>query len=281
MNRGTDIDAFAGAVAVDEADIDLARCALLIAKSEYASLEIEAYLERIDDMAARVRERLFEPDELGEVIDALNDFMFREQGFSGNVRNYFDPRNSFLNEVIERRLGIPITLSLLYMEIGRRVGLPLAGVSFPGHFLVKITVEAGDIVLDPFLGGISLSREELENRLHGAQDNRPGHWPDIEQLIAPASNKEILVRMLRNLKSIYVKNGDHARALRMIQHMLCVTPNDAREIRDRGVMLQNLECYRAASSDYQRYLELAPDADDAEDVRARYIDTYRSSQRLH
>jgi regulator of sirC expression with transglutaminase-like and TPR domain len=197
------------------------------------------------------------------------------------VDDYFDPRNSFLNEVLDRRLGIPISLSVLYMEVGRRVGLDLQGVSFPGHFLVKLAVHAGEIVIDPFMGGASLSKDDLEYRLSGIYKNRSRPGPELSEVLTAASSKEILVRMLRNLKGIYVKAGDFERALNMVQHTLQLRPHDARETRDRGYIYQRLECFRAANADFQRYLELAPDADDVEEIRGRYVDTYHAGARLH
>ena len=265
---------------VDES-IDLGAVALCIARSEYPDLDARRYLKRLDQMAAVVSKRLPPSLELADVINAMNEYLFGELGFEGNVDDYFDPRNSFLNEVMERRLGIPITLSLLYMEVGQRVGLPLHGVSFPGHFLVKLSVDGGDIVLDPFVGGASLSKEDLEFRLRGIYEVDDDLDGALATLLAPATKRDIIMRMLHNLKGIYMRNGDLERALKMVQHIVALRPQHAPEIRDRGVLFQELECFGAAREDFRRYMELAPAAEDAEDVRGRFIEMERASRRLN
>ncbi|UCH53918.1 MAG: transglutaminase family protein, partial [Pseudomonadota bacterium] len=154
-------------------EFDLAEAALLLAKDEYPALDVGAYLARLDRLGADLRARIPENSPLEQTILALNAFLFEEHGFLGNTDNYYDPRNSFLNEVLDRKLGIPITLSIIYMEIGRRVGLPVEGVSFPGHFLVKFGTDHGDLVIDPFAGGIPLSEEDLLDRLEETYGELP------------------------------------------------------------------------------------------------------------
>lgn len=282
MRSGSDpYTEFAELAARPAEDIDLAQAALVIARSEYPNIAVGDYLARLDDMANAVAARTFGARPATTVLQTMNDYLFAEQGYSGNVQDYFDPRNSFLNDVIDRRLGIPISLSIIYLEVGRRLGLALQGVSFPGHFLVKLGVSGGDVVIDPFLRGVSLSREELEHRLAEAHRGRHRPQPDLADVLVAASTRDILVRMLRNLKGIYVKKGDFERALRMVQHVLQLRPHDPRETRDRGYIYLRLECVRAANADFQRYLELAPEAEDAEDIRARYIDTLQAGARLH
>lgn len=272
---------FAELLSQPDEHIDLARGALLIARMEYPELAIGDYLERLDRMAEVVRERLGSSADLPDALRALNQYLFVELGFAGNIEAYFDPRNSFLNDVLERKLGIPISLSVIYMEIGRRIGLPLMGVSFPGHFLVKLSVDAGEIVLDPFSGGLSLSKEDLEFRLHGVYEpEEPGELP-LGDLLEAASKRDILVRMLRNLKAIYLGNQDLHRALNVAQRLLLLEPGEPREIRDRGLIYLQLECFRPAAKDLERYLREVPQAEDAEEVRARYINARRAGQHLH
>src|SRR4051812_26816935 len=146
-------------LARDDARIDLARACLMIAQDAYPELDLERYLGEIERMALRLRSRLPQANGAEERIVALNEFLFGELGFRGNAGDYYDPRNSYLNEVIERRTGIPITLAVLYMELGRRIGLPLQGVSFPGHFLVRLRLRGGTLVLDPFAGGAPQSSD--------------------------------------------------------------------------------------------------------------------------
>lgn len=264
----------------DEA-IELAAAALQIASSEYPDLDVAGYLRRLDEMADVVTRRLSPEPELVDIISAMNAYLFDEMGFEGNVDDYFDPRNSFLNEVMERRLGIPISLSVLYMEIGQRLGLPLLGVSFPGHFLVKLTVDGGDIVLDPFVGGHSLSKEDLEFRLRGVYEIDDDVDEALATFLAPATKRDIIVRMLHNLKGIYLRNGDLQRALNVVQHILVLRPRHASEIRDRGLLFQELECFSSAREDYRRYLDLSPSAEDVEEVRGRLIEMERASRRLN
>src|SRR5690606_36981665 len=181
-------------------DVSLAEGVLWIAASEYPDLAVDDDLARLHEMAAKLRGRLRADVATAEKLLALNHYLFDELGFSGNNDDYYDPRNSFLNEVLERRLGIPITLGVVYIEIGRRIGLGLHGVSFPGHFLVKCALRDGVVVLDPYSGGVSLGVEELQQRLRAAGSTADVDDALLSHLLSAASNKEVLARMLRNLK---------------------------------------------------------------------------------
>jgi regulator of sirC expression with transglutaminase-like and TPR domain len=267
--------------ALPDEHINLAEAALLIATEEYPGLNVEAYLGRIDEMAAVLQRRLRQDISTTDTIIALNHYLFRELGFAGNMEEYYDPRNSFLNDVIDRRLGIPITLSILYLEIGRRIGLPLYGVSFPAHFLVKCTVRDGAIVLDPYAKGASLGLDELRARLknwHGGIEPDPGL---IRNLLVAAGNREILARMLRNLKGIYLRRGDLARALAAANRSIMLRPDEADEYRERAAIYLELECFRAALSDFRRYLTLKPDAPDADGIAIRIGELQRIASRLN
>ena len=272
---------FLANIAGADESIALGAAALQIARSEYPDLDIPRYLRRLDRMASVVTKRLPPEPELADIINGLNGYLFGELGFEGNMDDYFDPRNSFLNEVMERRLGIPITLSVIYMEVAQRVGLPLCGVSFPGHFLVKLSVDGGDIVLDPFVGGVSLSKDDLEFRLSGVYEIDDDLDDTLAALLAPARKRDIIVRMLHNLKSIYLRNGDLRRALNVVQHIVVLRPRHAPEIRDRGLLYQELECFSSAREDFRRYLELSPTADDVEEFRGRFIEMEHASRRLN
>jgi regulator of sirC expression with transglutaminase-like and TPR domain len=268
-------------VAQPEEDLNLAEAALLIASAEYPTLDIARYLAHFDRMADTIDRRLNGPFSPGRVILELNRFLFDEEGFVGNIQDYFDPRNSFLNEVMERKLGIPISLSVIYLEVGQRLGLPLVGVSFPGHFLVKLSVRAGDVVLDPFLGGQSLTPEDLEQRLSSVLPSHQANRIDVPSLLGPAGKKEILLRMLRNLKAIYATARDPRRALEIVRKSLIIDPDQPYEVRDRGYLYEGLSCFRAAVLDYDRYLDMLPHADDAEAVRERRILAQRAVASLH
>jgi regulator of sirC expression with transglutaminase-like and TPR domain len=258
---------FAQLVSGSEDALDLAEAALLIAQEEHPQLDVSAYLHRLEELAAAVRARLSESPSPSDIVLNLNIHLFREEGFRGNTSAYYDPANSFLNEVLDRKTGIPITLSVVYIEVGRRLGLPLVGVGFPGHFLVKYTGPEGDVVLDPFLGGLTLDHQQLAHKLQTMYGEQNPFLAQIPQLLAPASKKDILVRMLRNLKGVYLQKNDFPRALSVIERILLVEPDVPAEIRDRGSVHQRLGHLQAALRDFQRYVTLAPRAEDAEAVR--------------
>jgi regulator of sirC expression with transglutaminase-like and TPR domain len=218
---------------------------------------------------------------------ALNQFLFEDLGFVGNTREYYDPRNSYLNDVIDRKTGIPITIAVVYMEIGRRIGLPLAGVSFPGHFLVRLKLRSGTLVLDPFSGGTPLTEPELRERLRrvipdGATDDVPVAELPLDQFLEPATNRQILARVLRNLKGIYHREAPNPeRLLDVLNRMLLVTPDASAELRDRGFLYQRLECYRAALKDLTDYAEREPDAPDLDEVRSKLMELSAFCARLN
>jgi len=256
--------------AMRDEDVSLAEGALWIAAGEYPRLEIGEYLARIDAMALTLRKRLRADIATAEKLLALNHYLFDELGFSGNGDDFYDPRNSFLNDVLERRLGIPITLAVVYIEIGRRIGIGLHGVSFPGHFLVKCALRDGMVVLDPYARGRSLDVEELQQRLRAAGAPADVDASILGHLLSAAPCKEILGRMLRNLKGIYAEQGDWLRALAACERVIALRPDDAgEEYRDRAGIYLKLECFRAALGDLGTYLRQRPGADDAAQVRAR------------
>lgn len=253
------------------ADFDLAEAALLIAQSEQPTLNISAYLQRLDTLAATVRTRLPDTSEATAIVEQLNILLFQEEKLTGNATDYYDPRNSFLNEVLDRKVGIPITLSVIYMEVARRVGLPLLGVGFPGHFLVKYSGPYGDLVLDPFHGGAQLTREQLAQKLCEMYGDGNPFLAQIPNLLTPASKREILIRMLRNLKGVYLQRNDFSRALQSIEWILLIDPALATEVRDRGAVHQRLGRLQAAAQDFRRYLQMAPKAEDAEAIRGMLV----------
>jgi regulator of sirC expression with transglutaminase-like and TPR domain len=283
---GAPLEAFEIAVRQDDTRIDLARACLLIAQDAYPGLDVERYLAEIDGLAIRLRSRL--PDRGGaeEKVMALNQFLFGDLGFVGNTRDYYDPRNSYLNDVIDRKTGIPITLAIVYMEVGRRIGLPLAGVSFPGHFLVRLKLRSGTLVLDPFSGGTPLAEDELRERLQrvipdGATDNVPVADLPLDQFLEPATKRQILARLLRNLKGIYRETEKPERMLDVLNRMLVVAPDANGELRDRGFVYHKLECYRAALQDLQKYVEREPDAPDGDEIRVRLMELSALCARLN
>jgi len=280
------LQAFEKILAEKEERIDLAHACLLIAEDAYPGLEVERYLGEIERMAMRLRGRLPKDDGAEERVVALNQYLFEDLGYWGNTEAYYDPRNSYLNEVIDRKTGIPISLAVIYLEVGRRIGLPLEGVSFPGHFLVRLRVRGGMLVLDPFSGGAPQSQDELRARLErviprSAAGNLPVSELPLDQFLEPASTRQILARMLRNLKGIYRETDKPERLLEVLNRILVVVPEASTELRDRGLVYQRLECYRAAYKDLTDYVEREPDAPDYYEVRARLTELSTLCARLN
>jgi regulator of sirC expression with transglutaminase-like and TPR domain len=252
-------------LALPDDAIDLAQAALLIARQEYPDLEVGRYLLRLDDMAAEIGARLRGGEGAMSRIAHLNRYLFDDLGFRGNAEEYDDPRNSFLNDVLDRRLGIPISLSTVYMEIGRRLGFPIHGVSFPGHFLVRwLERDRQDILLDPFHRGRIMSEDECRRRL---DESLGGRIPFRTDLFGRARTRDILERMLLNPKVLYEKEHDFHRALRAQHSLLCLRPDEAALLRERGLLHFRIACFAEARADLEAYLERAPRAPDADTVR--------------
>ncbi len=259
------LEEFRQAVLGRDAEIDLARTALLIAKTEYPALDLERYLFWLDRLAAEAGARRLARDPLGR-LHRLREFLFGEIGFRGNVKEYFDPRNSFLNDVLDRKLGIPITLSLVLMEVGRRLGLDIKGIGLPAHFIVGVEIEGDQVLLDPFHGGTLLtpdSAQEVVSRVLG----RPVTLQ--EEHFAPVTKRQFLARVLRNLKAIYWRRGEWPKVLPVVERLLALEPDSPEEIRDRGVVLVHLGEFTRGIADWERYLNLCPHAPDAETVRSQ------------
>ena len=266
---------------VSREHFDLAEASLLLAQDAYPGIEVAGYLGRLDDIAGAIHRRLAGDAFAEQKVRALNYYLFNELRYCGNIDDYYDPRNSYLNEVMERRTGIPITLSIVYLEIGRRIGLNLKGVSFPGHFLVKLSVKRGELVLDPFTGGEAQSEADLRQRLAQVLPSGQAERAKLEQYLEPATPRQIIARVLRNLKNIYLQTGKLEPALAVMHRMLLVVPESAEELRDRGLLYQQLECFRAALSDLQNYLRRRPDAPDATEVHGKIVELRQASAKLN
>ena len=267
-------------------DPDLAVAALMIARIEYPALDAGPYLEQLDSIGTEARRRVadapataadappdVDPDRYAQVM-ALNGYLFGEMRFVGNEMHYEDPRNSFLNQVLERRTGIPITLALIYMEVARRAGLPVEGVNFPGHFLLRCPARRGlpdaeDLIIDAFHGGALLSRDLLRRRAE-AQSS----WPDggdpalvYSRLLPHATKPQILARMLLNLKRVYVRMLSFPQARDITELLIAVDPAAINELRDRGLLAYHLKDFTAALRDLQAYLQLTSSATLGEEER--------------
>jgi regulator of sirC expression with transglutaminase-like and TPR domain len=234
--------------------IDLAQAALAIASEEYPHIEPQAYLRRIGQLGDRVERSAKEQGQLGRLA-SLIDLLANVEGFSGNRAAYEDPRNSFLNEVLDRRVGIPISLSLVYVLVGRHAGLPMSGIAFPGHFLARCDLDDGFVIIDAFGSGRQLSLDDCKRLLRSTQREATFDSAQLE----PASNRGILFRVLANLKAAYLKRADYARALSALDRMLLIAPDHPSVWRDRGLLYLKLGRFPRALSDLDRYQELDPD----------------------
>ena len=259
-------------------EVNLAEAALLVAAEEYLELDVRGYLVRLDEMGCALRQRLDEEPRPERAIMALNRYMFQELGFRGNTEQYYDPRNSYLNEVVDRRTGIPITLSTVYMEVARRAGLEVEGVALPGHFVVRVHTPARPLLVDPFHGGTLLTERDCQERLDRIFEGRVKLEP---KMLRPCRRKDMLERLLRNLKAIYLRDQDTDRALRVVDLIVRIQPGSAEDLRDRGVLYASLDCYGLAARDLESYLALAPQARDAEELAARVAQLKQQAARLN
>jgi regulator of sirC expression with transglutaminase-like and TPR domain len=267
---------FAEIVNQNDEDIVLAEAALLYAKEEYPDLDIEKYIRKIDFLAEEIKKNIVLGSDPNVSISEINKYLFTVAGFRGNDEDYYDPKNSFLNDVLDRKQGIPITLSVVYLEIANRLGLNLAGVGFPGHFMVKFSGPGDEILIDPFNKGRILSEKNCQDflsRMYG------DHVRFRREMLAPSTNKQILSRMLNNLKGIYVDSKNHQKALSVVELILELNPDSVSEVRDRGLLYYELECFSQALHGLETYLNLSPDAPD-HDVITNIVSRLRDVVKL-
>ena len=243
-----------------ESEMDLARAALLIAKEEYPQLSVELYVARLDQIAEEVKDRLADETAPLVILIEVLQTLYERRKFGGNREAYHDPRNSFLNDVLDRGVGIPLTLGIVLLEIGWRRGLPVEGVKFPGHFLVRYTGSEVSLLIDPFDRGKIRFEDEAQELLDKTYG---GTVPLQAAFLRAASKRDVLVRLLTNLKGVYVKLDDHQRALAAVERLLMMTPTAPIESRSRGVLLARLGRYEEAAKQLEAYLRVAPGADDA------------------
>lgn len=267
---------FAAEVARPDAELSMARAALLVAQEEYPQIPVELYLARLDQMAEEVKDRLADETAPTVVLEELVDMLYVRRHFTGNRTAYYDPRNSFLNDVLDRGTGIPLTLGMVMLEVGWRLGLPLEGVNFPSHFLVRYRGDAISLLLDPFDGG----KVRFEDQAQELLDQVYGGMVRVQpSFLRMATKRDMLVRLLANLKGVYVNVSDHARALAVVERLLILQPESRGDLRARGLLLARLGRRGEAAEQLQAYLESAPGAGDAARIRALVEDlrTGRSS----
>ena len=277
------LDYFATLVA-DDSQLSLLEAAIAIAQDDEPRLDVQGVLAQVDTLAVRLKRRIAADASAMQRLRYLNRYFFQELGFAGNINDYGDPHNSYLQHVLSTRRGIPITLALLYIEIALQNGLDARPVSFPGHFLVKLKMPQGEVIIDPF-SGESLSRETLDERL-APYRRRQGLVGEFEAplglFLQVASGRDVLARMLRNLKEVHQSAEDWKRLLAVQERLVVLLPGAWEERRDRGLVLAELKRRGAAADDLQAYLEHRPEADDAHAVRNRLADLQRATPpRLH
>jgi regulator of sirC expression with transglutaminase-like and TPR domain len=251
---------FSSLAELPDEEIDLVGTALLIARVSYPRLNETVYRRYLNELTERLRSRLNETDRPVAMIEKLNRILFKEEGFRGNRQNYFDPDNSFINRVVDRKLGIPITLSLIYTEVGKKAGMNLSGIALPVHFITALFSESGQTMIRGRLG-----KEK-------AFDTR---W------LNPARPKEILIRMLRNLKAIYLQTNNDMKAFQMLHWILTLDPGSKAELRERGLLYEALGNTDRAAKDLERYLELSPGEETERIIGSKIEKLKKKSTRLH
>jgi regulator of sirC expression with transglutaminase-like and TPR domain len=244
--------------------INLAKAALDIAQEEYPDLDPDEYLNALDTMAAEVQERLPAQRYPLRVIQTINQYLYDDLGFTGNNENYYDPRNSFLNDVIDRRTGIPIALALVYLEIARRIDFPMVGVGMPGHFLIRPQFEDVGIFVDAFHRGEILFEQDCRDRLAKIYQQSVQLQATF---VEPVSSRRFLTRMLTNLKMIYLNRQELQKALATVERILLLFPDAPMELRDRGLLYFQMGRWSEASQDLNIYLAMLPNAEDADVIR--------------
>ena len=270
-----------GALVADDSQFPLLEAAAAISQDAIPELDVQGVLDQVDELALRLKHRIATDAPPLHRLRSLNRYFFEELGFAGNVNDYHDASNSYLPRVLERRRGIPITLALVYIEIAEQIGLRAEGVSFPGHFLVKLRLPPGEVIIDPFTGQ-SLSRADLEERLdlvRQASAMRAAFDVPLGLFLQAATPRDIIARMLRNLQVIHQGQGDRARLLSVLDRQVILEPNDWDTRRARGDLLGEMGRDEEAAVDWTIYLEHTPDALDADLLRRQIAEARRTSRR--
>jgi regulator of sirC expression with transglutaminase-like and TPR domain len=276
QSSGEIADVFAGLVGpdIDDERIDLLRAALTVARTEYPNLDLESYVRQVDGLAERVSHRIRDVGDTAQTIYSLNTTLFQEEGLQGNRDDYYDPRNSFINDVLDRGLGIPITLALLYMEVARRIGFPLFGVGMPGHFLLKhYDIEGRQVLIDAFNGGNILSMKDCQRRLNEIYAGQVAFQPEF---LMSVSRRQMLTRVLNNLKSIYMASRNFRKALPIVDLVLVIYPRSPEDVKQRALLRYSLGQMRGAAEDLEVYLKMSPDASDADEIRQTALSIRRT-----
>ncbi len=275
------LDYFTSLVTEDE-HLPLTEAAVAVAQHAYPDLNVQGVLDQIDQWGNKLKQRITPDTPPIQRLQLLKHFFYNELGFGPNPNDFYAPENSYLHQIIENRRGIPISLAILMMELGQQIGLPIRGVSFPNHFMMRISLQQGEIIMDP-LTGESLSKNQLQEMLDPYLDAK-GYRGELSLplniFLRASSSREILSRFLRNLKMIYSEHERWERLLGIQERLVILLPESMEEIRDRGLIFAQLEYVRPALEDMHRYLSEMPGAEDASDIR-EHIATLESQTKLH
>jgi len=264
--------AFGELASLDSAIFSLDRAALTLALEEYPHIEMDHYLRKLDTLAARTQVLLGSDRSVNATLESLNEILFVQEGLRGNTEDYYDPCNSYLNEVLDRKQGIPISLSVIYMEVARRIDFPLRGVGFPGHFIVKFAGEDRELLIDPFNGGRILTMRHCQELLDRVYGNNVPIQPAFLQVM---DKKAIISRMLFNLKGIYYQREEYQKALAVVEKILMLNPGTPSEIRDRGLLFMQTSLFAKALADLEFYVATASSPEDGSSIQG-HIKTLRT-----
>ena len=251
---------FEQAVKFSNPKIDVARAALYLAQEEYPDLDVEQYVTLLDDIAEDVKAQLPSEAYPLRIIKCINQHLYETVGFRGNQVDYYDPENSYFNRVLDRKMGIPITLSLVYLEIARRLDFPMVGINMPGHFLIRPAVDDMEVFVDPFNNGDVLFRQDCQEKLVQLYGDEMELRPEFFEVVSP---RLFLARMLRNLKGIYLQQDEWEQALAAVDRILLLLPDELMEQRDRGLICYQIGDWIEARHDLDHYLDCCPDAEDS------------------
>ena len=275
------LDYFTSLVAEDE-HFPLTEAAVAVAQHAYPDLNVQGALDKIDQWGNKLKKQITPDTPPIQRLQLLKHFFYNELGFGPNPNDFFAPENSYLHQIIENRRGIPISLAILMMELGQQIGLNIRGVSFPNHFMMRISLQQGEIIMDP-LTGDSLSKNQLQEMLDPYLDAK-GYRGELSLplniFLRASSSREILSRFMRNLKMIYSEDERWERLLGIQERLVILLPDSTEEVRDRGLIFAQLEYVRPAIADLHRYLTEMPGAEDATDIR-EHIATLESQTKLH
>jgi regulator of sirC expression with transglutaminase-like and TPR domain len=279
--RSEVLEAFAALVkpGIEDERINLLCAALAFARIEYPDLDPNPYIQQIEMLGRRVSARIDDPGDPAQCIAALNYVLFDEEMFRGNTADYYNPRNSFINDVLDRRLGIPISLALLYMEVAQRAGFQLFGVGMPGHFMLKhYDVDGRSFFIDAFERGSVLSEDDCKRKIESIHSGQITLRPEFLLIV---TRRQMLTRMLNNLRTIYLSRRDFRRAIQAVDLILVIYPRSPEDVKQRAALRYNLNDLSGALSDFEEYVKMAPDASDAEEIRQTALGLRRSMARLN